>query len=113
MRREDIISHESVVKDLLTNNPTYRDSDALLYLAVLEKFGYDTNKPISYYFSNNSNYPRYGTITRTRRKVQECYPELAPSEKVGSARAVNRLKYVSYSRRRIPFGMKFFKKSKG
>lgn len=98
MKREDIYAYEEVVLSLLRHNKELRDSDSKLYLEVLRQFGYDTKKSIEYYYSNNADYPRYDSITRVRRRVQQMNPSLRCNNHVKTVRRLCQEKYNKYSK---------------
>ena len=97
MTKEKILVQEEVVKKLLQEDKSLRDSDSRLYLAILDKLGYNTSESIAHFFLQNSDYPSYDSISRARRKVQMLNPELKGSEKVRVVRKLNEVEYRAYS----------------
>jgi hypothetical protein len=74
-----------VVKRILENNPTARDSDKLLCWLVWKEKGLLNVGLFGGETINDDRFLRYATspesITRARRKVQELHRSLRPSEK--------------------------------
>jgi hypothetical protein len=66
------------VKDKLTSNPEFRDSNERLYYNYLLEIGYDVNKPIKEFLKDmeKKNIPYIDSIGRASRKVQEENEEL-------------------------------------
>lgn len=87
-----IRSTEAVVKQILISNPSTRNSDTILYAAVCEKIN-----PIACNLSFSTvmakreefGFPKYDTVGRARRKLQEEFEELRASEEVTNERYEN------------------------
>ena len=74
---------ESVVEDLLINNPTLRDNDNMLIARVIKQLYGLTN---TYDIALNVKGNVYETIRRSRAKIQERNPALKASDYVQSMR---------------------------
>lgn len=90
-----------MVYEILRDNEDCRNSDNWLYLEVLEK--HDINvlgMSIDNFFRHFSDYdvPRFESVARARRKVQELYPELKSKEPVRTWRKENETAFRNYSR---------------
>lgn len=80
-----------IVVYILTNKPATRDDEMLLYCHVINSYGISV-KDNSFYFIAceliaKGKIPSFETISRIRRKVQEKYPSLRPSDSVKARRA--------------------------
>lgn len=96
-----IVKTEDIVKQALEENPRARESDFILYGAVLKRIGVDLKNTTLYDFlatANQKGYPTFETCSRARRKLQEIDQRL-----VDSKTAVHRERlievYKEYSRR--------------
>lgn len=71
---------ESEIKGLLERYPQLRESNEKLYGAYLWKHGIGDDSVVAF-FSNFLSYKvsTFASVTRTRRKLVEKYPELGPS----------------------------------
>ena len=85
-----------VVTDILTENKQTRNSDALLYLKVLEYYAAEKGlnlKALSVHTflteMSGRSLPPFETVRRNRQKVQAHNPELAACERVKAYRAEN------------------------
>ena len=72
---------EAEVREILTNYPEARDSNEKLYARYLSNHGI-RNVAVSDFFANFLNYKvsTFASVTRTRRKLVEKFPELSPSD---------------------------------
>ena len=72
---------ESEIKGLLERYPQLRESNEKLYGAYLWNHGI-RNVAVSDFFANFLNYKvsTFASVTRTRRKLVEKFPELSPSD---------------------------------
>ncbi len=81
-----------LVKELLTEHPSLRDSDKKLLWAVWwKKRLVQAQKPLAIsriLYMDYMNAPSSESITRARRKVQEMYPELAATKPIEKRRRV-------------------------
>lgn len=100
-----LMSTSKMVKDLLTTSPQCRDSDDILYLHIIRKVGtekgLDIDKmsiPMLLLHCRDLGLPSYNSVERTRRKIQELYPELAGCDKVEGHRKVNEEVYRTFAR---------------
>ena len=100
-RREELDSANSIVKGILMKDVKARNSDAYLYMKVIEKLNKGSSKMPFYELMKNvkeMGLPCYDTVTRIRRRMQEKYPELKGSEKVTELRKENEKAYRDYAR---------------
>lgn len=93
--RSDFTSTSSLVKDILSSEPTTRNSDDHLFHAVckyiLSNQGIDINAlGFSELFLSLKDYglPQFETVGRIRRKLQNEYPELQCNEIVGMEKSL-------------------------
>lgn len=90
---------EDVVRDILTNDAHAREDDYYLMYKVIEKTARENlYKPYGAVLldSKNRGYS-FKSVERARRKVQEKYPDLKPSEKVQEQRLEYENMYVEYA----------------
>lgn len=97
---DDLTLLQKIVKIILESDKKYRSSDNLLYLRVLKAFGVNMNTSIYNFYEHFNDYdvPRFESIARTRRKVQELYPELKSEEPVRKWRKENETAFRKYSK---------------
>lgn len=88
---------EQIVRPILEKNEKARGDDKLLYFCVLEKLGFDTSIPLSWFLSS-SEFPNWESITRVRRRLQEENPELLPKENVKKGRRKAEKEFLDYVR---------------
>ena len=84
MSRHDNNTIIEIVHSLLVSDAKTRDDDMYLYSRVLSKVSPTTLVlPLVTFLSGkfNQDIPSIECVGRARRKCQELYPELAPSEK--------------------------------
>lgn len=94
------IKSVDLVKAILESHPKARNSDNLLYQYVMNHFGVSVKTPFVEVCNRISNgeLPSMWTIERARRKAQELYPELAPSEAVKELKNLEESEFVEMSR---------------
>lgn len=73
-----------LVKDILEKEPYARNSDKGLIWEVLDRRGLLEDGCLTWGRFKSS--PTFESITRARRKVQECHPELQANESVRKVR---------------------------
>lgn len=78
-----------LVKNLLEENPTLRDSDKLLIWKVWERCGYVTSGTVMRY-ENFVKATSTESIRRVRQKIQEQYPSLCSSAGVQAIKEAKR-----------------------
>lgn len=100
----DLKTVSGLVKQILEEDISSRNSDNVLYLKVLEHYsgnrGIDLNKmavPDFLKHLDSHDFPGFETVRRSRQKVQETYPELAASEAVGRFRSKNENVYRDFA----------------
>lgn len=79
-----------IVMEILEKNPATRNSDALLYLEVIEKIGRgNSQKPIWEILLGleKLGLPCFETVRRTRQKIQRTRNDLRASDKVQDYRS--------------------------
>ena len=74
------------IYELLTLRPETRNSDKILWVAMLQSRGMD-NQPI-YRVMFDDNAPNFESVSRIRRKLQKAYPELQATEEVVEGRMI-------------------------
>ena len=90
-----------MVYEILRDNEDCRNSDNWLYLEVLKKHGINVlGMSVDNFFRHFSDYdvPRYETVSRARRKVQELIPELESVESVRKWRHENETRFREFSK---------------
>lgn len=76
-----ISKYENVVLCILNDRVSARNDDYVLYYYFLEAEGFSTCMSLEDYLLGDSlYYPKFETIARVRRKLQEKYPELRPTK---------------------------------
>lgn len=89
------------VLGILCEDPSTRNSDTQLYIKYISKF-YGTrflNQPFVITFTD-STLPKFESIGRVRRKLQELYPHLKADENVEAAKEVMEGEYKEYAKRK-------------
>ena len=95
-----------IVKGILENHPTTRNSDYLLWLKVIENWAELNGCPMltktmtveTFLTKARGMLPNYSSVSRARRKLQRKYPELKAAPKVEVARAVLEQEYRDYAK---------------
>lgn len=86
---EELLTMEQLVKTTLENYPQTRNSDALLYITIINRMSPKTAKR-SYedvmLRACEMGLPNYDTVSRTRRKLQAKYKALQGETKVKKIR---------------------------
>lgn len=97
---DDLTTLQKAVKSILESGKKYRSSDNLLYLRVLKLAGVNMDTSIFNFYDHFCDYnvPRFESVARARRKVQELYPELKSEEPVKKWRKENETAFRKYSR---------------
>ena len=106
MNVKHLISITRRVKLILEEYPETRNDDNLLWWKTIEMIADEVGedfvdmKPFKYMLLNFNrlNFPTFETVSRTRRKVQEKYPELKGTKKVQNQRAKSEQAYREYAR---------------
>lgn len=100
-----ILTVEAVVKDILEKDEVARNSDGHLFVQVLRQIargeGIDIDSMSFAGVINNLTalgFPQYETVSRTRRKLQEKYPEFKASGDVKEYRLAAEEEFVEYSK---------------
>ena len=90
-----------LVKQILKEKPITRNDRNALVVEVLERIEPGiTDLPFNVVvprLTMQGRYPTLETIRRTAQKIQEHYPELAPTEDVESFRRLNEHKFFEFS----------------
>ena len=101
----DLKTTTKLVKAILEQDERTRNSDSFLYLKVLEHIsdqeGFAINHmTVPYFLENMKEYgfPGFGTVRRTRQKVQQHHPELAACDKVKGMRMIQETEFRQYAR---------------
>lgn len=82
------------IYELLTLRPETRNSDKILWVAMLQNRGMD-NQPI-YRVMFDENAPKFESVSRIRRKLQKAYPELQAEDEVVENRMIAEEFWHSY-----------------
>ena len=92
---------KAIVKHILTEKPNTRNSDNDLIVEVLNFIEPGiTNEPFETVIKQchiNGKFPTLETIRRTRQKIQETYPELAPTDEVEGLRVFQEHKFFEFA----------------
>ena len=88
---------EPIVSSIMKAYPITRDDDKVLYYRVLTALGYNTNLSLREYLLDVGDYPKYDSVTRCRRKIQEHDETLIGNRKVRAMRLANQEPYVEYA----------------
>ncbi|MBR5544888.1 MAG: hypothetical protein IKU66_05380 [Clostridia bacterium] len=95
----------NTVKQILTDEPSTRSSDSLLYLKVIERIAeeqdIDLEKwSVPYFLRNLSHtfFPPFESVRRARQKIQAQHPELSANAKVQAQREINEAEYREFAR---------------
>ena len=80
--KKEIRETHKLVKEILEQDPKTRNSDDILYLAIVKKLCPATIS-VSGLFTNRAfyNVPPYETVRRTRQRLQAELPELRGNDK--------------------------------
>lgn len=90
---------QNTVNLILQNKPYTRNSDDILYLAVIESMSVNVHShSIADFFLNRSIscLPSFESVSRARRKAQELYPELRAVANVEAARELREEAYREF-----------------
>ena len=92
----------ALVRNILEHDTKARNSDSYLYLKVLQNIadreGIDLSKiTVPVFLSEDSVFPPFESVRRSRQKIQATYPELAASDKVRAGRKENEAEYFRYA----------------
>ena len=96
MTKEELKTIEQKVLWELENNPSTRNSDRMLTVAVYMDF-YNMTGTTPYIDVMLSRVPSYESIGRARRKIQECREDLRVTEKIEKKRIANQEVYMEYA----------------
>ena len=92
---------EGKVKAILQKNEDARNDDMVLYLALCNFYLEDAgNMPLAQILTNHKELglPSFESVGRTRRKLQEKYPELIGSVRMQKIRAKGEKAYRRYAK---------------
>ena len=102
---KDLKTTTALVQAILEEDERARNSDSYLYFKVINtianKRNIDISKMSVQQFLLNlgiSPFPPFESVRRTRQKIQEKYPHLAPCKKVEELRAEKEEEFVEYAR---------------
>ena len=100
----DLKKLEDVVRNVLIDYPDTRNSDNILYKHILQNYNpmllNSSVKDYLMYF-NDYKVPRFESVARCRRKLQEKNPQLRPTENVRKWREENETKFFNYAKEYI------------
>ena len=101
----NLTNASALVKEILTEEPAARDSDNLLFYLVCKKVLADQGKNIDtmgfgklFLSLRQYGLPQFETVGRSRRKLQETFPELQCSPAVAMNRASGRDAFTNYAK---------------
>lgn len=87
-----------MVKEVLIKSVKARNSDAYLYCKVIEKVSKGaSDRPFKEVIAD-TELPKYDTVTRARRKIQEKNPDLQGSDRVRDYRTENEQAFRKYAK---------------
>ncbi len=94
-----ILKTEEKVRQILVHNPETRNDDNLLIYEFLREYFDIDNLSIKELLLNGRQLgiPSFETITRVRRKIQECSPYLKSTEKIDKIRYKQEKKFTDYA----------------
>jgi hypothetical protein len=102
-----LVNTAYLVKQILTEMPEARDDDYLLWLKVIERVSETLNIPdytktipfgLFLATAKYSKLPHFETVSRTRRKIQEKFPELRATAETQAARSELEESYRDFAR---------------
>lgn len=91
----------TLVKQILIEDETARNSDMFLYLKVCEKLNPSVlEKPFWLVISSLKTFklPNFETVRRTRQKLQADFPELASAERIKEKRTEKEQEFRDFAR---------------
>lgn len=92
----DLMKLTSMVRRILQERPETRSSDCLLQAIILQEMGVDINASFKHLLLSGQ-LTSMESITRTRRKVQQEFPELKGAT-VAARRAAQRVMFENYAK---------------
>lgn len=104
---KDLNKVSKIVKAVLEEDERARNSDSRLYREVIAYIGMNKGidvgaMTVTYFLEhlNELGFPKFETVSRARRKVQEQHPELAGCDAVEAQRVINERVFRDYARRK-------------
>ena len=101
----DLKTTTQLVKAILEQDERTRNSDSFLYLKVIETVAerkeinlYGISVPMFLVSMKENGFPPFESVRRTRQKVQQHHPELAPCDKVKGMRMIQETEFRQYAR---------------
>lgn len=98
---------KKIVKEILETDEYARSSDTYLYRIVLYKYGREIGIDFGamptdtfYKVKDELGVPKFKSVERARRKIQEENPELEGCKKVKKYRKINESVYLEFVRRK-------------
>lgn len=105
--KEELMTCDELVYEILNKYPKTRSSDNLLFLLAYEQIGKVKNIDIDDITLSNFlihmreyGFPTFETLRRSRQKMQAAYPELAATDAVEGYRIVNEEVFKDYARKK-------------
>lgn len=98
---ENLKKIEDVVLRVLEDHPEARNSDNILYSYVIGKYTPDAlSQSLGEYlrYFKDLKIPRFESVSRCRRKLQEKHPELRGAEDVKKWRKENETRFFNYAK---------------
>lgn len=87
-----------MVKEVLIKSVKARNSDAYLYCKIIEKISKGASERPFKEVIADIDLPKYDTVTRARRKIQNAHPELVGSDRVRYYRYANEEAFRKYAK---------------
>lgn len=104
----DLKTVVSLVKQILEEDVSSRNSDNVLYLEVLRYYAsntgmdlHDLSVPDFLMNMEQNGFPAFETVRRSRQKVQASYPHLAATGIVGAFRERNEKAYRVFAKSQV------------
>ena len=102
---KDLQTTKALVRSILEEDKQARNSDSYLYLQVLntvadkEHINLNEIHVIDFLLNlSKSPFPPFESVRRTRQKIQEKFPHLAPCKDVEELRAENEEAFLEFAR---------------
>ena len=100
-KAKELKTTTELVKDILENDPTARNSDDYLYYMVCQRIdGISVHLPFWKVMLNRKqyNFPAFESVRRSRQKMQEKYPELVGDSTIEAYRVLNEDIFKEYAK---------------
>ena len=95
---DNLYSLQDIVQEVLEEDKHARESDHYLYLQVLGKVLKGSQNRTIEEILTNPNLPKFESVSRARRKIQQKCPNLRASKQVEEEREHNEEAFREYAR---------------